>query len=61
MTSKQLNAALRHLGWTQLEAARRLHVNARTVRRWVAGDRRIPGPVVAALQCELKMKGDSNA
>jgi DNA-binding transcriptional regulator YiaG len=43
-------AAIAALGWSQVEAARQLEVDARTVRRWVAGDREIPGPVRVALR-----------
>lgn len=34
----------------QSAMARALGVNARTVRRWAAGDRAIPGPAIAALK-----------
>jgi len=34
MTARQFRAALRRLGFSQLEAARRMGVDARTVRRW---------------------------
>ena len=54
MTSKQLRAALKRLGFSQLEAARRLGVNARTVRFWIAGTYRIPEPVVILLRTWLK-------
>jgi DNA-binding transcriptional regulator YiaG len=44
-------AAISALGWSQVEAARQLEVDDRTVRRWIAGDRAIPGPVRVALRC----------
>ena len=45
MTPQQLRQALKRLGLKQTHAAERLGVDPRTVRRWVAGDRRIPAPV----------------
>ncbi len=45
MTASQLKRHLRRLGIGQMEAARRLKVNPRTVRRWVAGDSPIPEAV----------------
>jgi len=53
MTPKQLRAALKRLGFSQLEAARRLGVNPRTVRFWVAGTYRIPEPVVILIRTWL--------
>jgi DNA-binding transcriptional regulator YiaG len=53
MTPKQLRTVLRRLGFSQLEAARRLGVHARTVRFWVAGTYRIPEPVVILLRTWL--------
>lgn len=45
MTSADLIDELHRLGLTQIGAARLLGVDARTVRRWIAGERSIPGPV----------------
>jgi len=42
MTPSQLKQHLQRVGIGQMEAARRLKVNPRTVRRWVAGDSPIP-------------------
>jgi DNA-binding transcriptional regulator YiaG len=50
VTPADFRAALDRLGLSQSEAARRCGVNARTVRRWVAGDRPIPGPVIALIR-----------
>lgn len=50
MTAAQLRETLDRLGLNQLEAASILRVDGRTVRRWIAGDREIPGPVVAFLE-----------
>src|SRR3989442_794825 len=44
MTATQLRAALKRLGLSQVAAAARLGVAPRTMRYWVAGERRIPGP-----------------
>ena len=44
MNAKQFRDALDHLGLTQMDASRLLGVDGRTVRRWVAGDIKIPGP-----------------
>jgi DNA-binding transcriptional regulator YiaG len=49
-------AAIAALGWSQLEAARQLDVDARTVRRWVAGERAVPGPAVVALRCIARLR-----
>jgi transcriptional regulator with XRE-family HTH domain len=50
MSPQQFRHALRQLGWNQVQAAKRLGVNPRTVRRWVAGDSRIPESVRIVLQ-----------
>jgi len=54
LTGKQLQAALERLGMTQAEAAKRLGVTDRTVRRWVAGDTRIPEAVTIVVRSWLK-------
>jgi DNA-binding transcriptional regulator YiaG len=38
----------------QSALARRLRVDARTVRRWIAGDRQILGPAIVAIELLLK-------
>ena len=50
MTPADLRAALAALELTQGGFARLVRVDARTVRRWVAGDREIPGPVIAIVE-----------
>lgn len=52
MSSKQFRTALKALGLSQMEAARRLHVDPRTVRRWALGEakRGIPEPVVLLIR-----------
>lgn len=49
MTQKELKAALKALGLTQMGAARLFSVDGRTVRKWVAGDAPIPGSVALCL------------
>jgi DNA-binding transcriptional regulator YiaG len=49
MTPEELRATLDRLGLTQLGAAKLLSVDGRTVRRWIAGDRDIPGPAIVLL------------
>lgn len=51
MSADEFAAAIAALGWSQVEASRQLEVDDRTVRRWLAGDRAIPGPVRVALRC----------
>lgn len=54
MTRHEFTAALKLLGLTQEEAARLLGVSGRrTIRRWITGERAIPGPVEAALTAWL--------
>ena len=50
MTPVDFRAALADLGLTQVGFARVARVDPRTVRKWVAGDRPIPGPVVVLLE-----------
>jgi len=45
MTPTQLRWHLKRVGIAQVETARRLKVNPRTVRRWLAGDSPIPEAV----------------
>lgn len=52
MTPRTFKSARRQLGLTAAELARRLRLGRgsdRTVRKWEAGDRRIPGPVAVSL------------
>ena len=53
MTAKQLRGALRRLGLTQVAAARRLGVSARTVRYWIAGTYPLPEAVALLLKAWL--------
>ena len=58
MEPNEFRECLKLLGFTQAEAAERLGVDPRTVRRWVLGEREIPGPVEAALTCWLERAAD---
>ena len=51
MTGKQFRKYLDRLGLSQAEAARRMYVTTTTVFRWASEARKIPGPVVALLEC----------
>ena len=53
MTQQEFRNGLAALRITQVEAARRLGVEPRTVRRWALGERKVPGPVEAAFRCWL--------
>lgn len=55
MTPADLASALTRLGLSQSEAARRCGVDPRTMRRWLAGDRKIPGPVVELVRTWLRL------
>jgi DNA-binding transcriptional regulator YiaG len=54
MSPQQFRYVLRQLGLSQVQAAKRLGVNPRTVRRWVAGDSRIPESAGLVLQLWLR-------
>ncbi len=56
MSPQQFRDTLRRLRLSQVEASRRLGVNERTVRRWVAGDSRIPESVALLLQSWLRTR-----
>lgn len=53
MTPRALGIALKRLGLSQAEAAKKLGVDHSAVYRWLAGERKIPGPVEAAIKCWL--------
>jgi len=58
MTPAELRAAIADLGMAQVGFARIAGVNPATVRQWLVGSRRIPGPIpapIAALRA-----GDQN-
>jgi len=56
MTPADLRAALARLGLSQSEAARYCGVDPRSMRRWLRGDRRIPGPVVELVKTWLSQQ-----
>ena len=56
VTPEQFREAIAGLGLNQTEAAKALEVDARTVRRWAAGEREIPGPVRVALRCMAQLR-----
>ena len=56
MSPQQFRHALRQLSWNQVQAAKRLRVNARTVRRWVAGDSKIPEAVTLLMEIWLRAR-----
>ena len=60
MTGRQFNEHLIRLGFTQVEFARTIEVNARTVRHWVAGSYPVPRVValLVALMIESKINSD---
>jgi DNA-binding transcriptional regulator YiaG len=53
MTPEQLREALERLEISQVTASRWLAVDPRTVRRWVLGERRIPGMVAEMVKTWL--------
>jgi len=54
MTALQLRRALKRLGWTQVELARRLGVDPRTVRKWVLSERPMSEPASRLVREWLK-------
>lgn len=52
-----LRYAIRALQVSQVGLARMLSVDPRTVRSWVAGKHRIPGPVVVLVEMWLEARG----
>ena len=49
ISPKQLRAIIKKLGLSQMELARRLGVDGRSVRRWLAGEAKVPGPARVAI------------
>ncbi len=56
MTPVQFRSALGKLDITQVEAARLVCVNPRTVRDWISGETRIPEAVAILLRFMIKME-----
>lgn len=53
---KQYGDAIAELNLSQVRAARFLGVDGRTVRKWIAGDARIPTAVALLLSLMIKLK-----
>jgi hypothetical protein len=51
-----LRLKLDELGWTGGMAARRWNVDKRLMRRWLAGEVKIPGPVLRLVELERTME-----
>jgi len=56
MTPDDLRSAREALGLTGDKLARIAQSNARTVRRWEAGDREIPGPMRALVEALMSSR-----
>jgi DNA-binding transcriptional regulator YiaG len=56
MTAPQLRAALKRLGLTQVELARRLGVDPRTVRKWVLRERPMSEPAARLIRTWLEAR-----
>ena len=50
MTTKQFRQALKQLGLSQMELARQIDVDPRTVRRWATGEHPVPKVVEELLK-----------
>ena len=50
VTPAEFRAALTDLSLSQVGFARIARVDPRTVRKWAAGERAVPGPVVVLLE-----------
>jgi DNA-binding transcriptional regulator YiaG len=57
MTPEALRALLSRLGLTQGQGARLCGVDARTMRRWVCGEREMPGPAERLLRAAEEVPG----
>ena len=58
MTPDKFREALKSLGLTQSQAARRMYVHRLKVWRWYHGVTRIPGEITALLECWEQAKKD---
>ena len=56
MTPKQLQHAIDQLDLSQRRAARFLGVDERTMRKWIAGNARIPEAVAKLLRLMIRLK-----
>jgi hypothetical protein len=55
MTGKDLDAALRELGWTRIECAERIDMGVNRVTAWITGYKGavVPNPVAAYVELAL--------
>jgi DNA-binding transcriptional regulator YiaG len=60
LSADEFRKAITDLGMTQVEAAAALEVDARTVRRWVLGERAVSGPVRVALRYMAQLRGSGD-
>jgi len=56
MKPEQLRAIIDSMGISQREMARRMGVNERTMRKWLAGGREMGGP---AVKLAIRIKADT--
>ena len=56
ISCETFRAWLNQLGLTQMECARRLNVDPRSVRAWALGERAVPGPAIAALELMFEIQ-----
>ena len=54
MTPTQLRKALKTIGLSQREAAKRLYSDVGTVNRWAQGKHPIPGPVQSTIEAWVR-------
>lgn len=52
----EFRAAREALGLTQADLGKALESDTRTVQRWEAGERAVPGPVRVALRCMARLQ-----
>jgi DNA-binding transcriptional regulator YiaG len=56
MTPVQLQAALDRIGLSQRGGARFLEIDERTMRKWIAGEARIPEATAKLLRVMIRLK-----
>jgi DNA-binding transcriptional regulator YiaG len=56
MTPEQFQKAIAKLGLSQVAAGRFLEIGDRQIRKWIAGDARIPGAVAKLLRLMIRLK-----
>jgi DNA-binding transcriptional regulator YiaG len=58
MNAEQFKTIRADAQLTQADLAKRLRVDVRTVRRWEAGDRTIPGPVEVLMEQQIPVRAE---